>query len=111
MNFESVKVRTEVGKVYVDCKTSDIKTIQTAIWLYGGKVSIYFLWNEDGRDIYNMSYLLETEQMNFIIYGVELSPMQYYNQHEAWGEKRHNVFEPQTCLTLVDNSYFLPYED
>jgi hypothetical protein len=49
--------------------------------------------------------------MNFIIYGVELSPMQYYNQHEAWGEKRHNVFEPQTCLTLVDNSYFLPYED
>jgi len=111
MNFESVKVRTEVGKVYVDCKTKDIKTIQTAIWLYGGKVSIYFLWNEDGRDIYNMSYLLETEQMNFIIYGVELSPMQYCNQHEAWGEKRHKVFEPQTCLTLVDNSYFLPYED
>lgn len=110
MNFESVKVRTEVGKVYVDCKTSDIKTIQTAVWLYGGRVSIYFLYHENGRDIYNMSYLLETDQVNFIIYGVQLDAMQYYNQLEAWGERRHKVFEAQTCLTLVDNSYFLPYE-
>lgn len=110
MNFDSVKVRTEVGKVYVDCKTSDIKTIQTAVWLYGGRVSVYFLWHEDGKDIYTMSYLLETENMNFIIYGLELDTMQYLNQFEAWEEKRHKHFKPQTCLTLINNSYFLPYE-
>lgn len=111
MNFQSVKVRTEVDKVYVDCKSNDIKSIQEAVWLYGGTVTIYFLYNSNQQDYYMMSWILQTGKVNLMIYGVEISHYQYECQEYSWNGKTSQTYDSQTSLTLIDNSYFLPYEN
>lgn len=105
MNTEKAKVAEILGNgIFIDLFSDNLKDIQESVFRYGGTVIIYELIDE-----YRISYTLNAHPFSMMIYGIHITKEQFDLQVQSFGGQVKQ-FEKGTKLTLIDNLYFLNYE-
>jgi hypothetical protein len=100
MKLENAKVR-DMGAIFIDLFSEDLKEIQEAVYKYGGNIVVYELVNE-----FRISYTLNAPPFSMMMYGIHISQEQFDYQVKAFGGQVKQ-FEKGTKLVLIDNLYFV----
>jgi hypothetical protein len=97
--------------ISVDAKGT-IQDVLKYAHLYGGTLTVYDMSKTQFADEfqekpYRLSYRLVKDPFELFIYGIELTEEDYHTQILAWNGNRVVFVQPNSPITLIDNSYLL----
>jgi hypothetical protein len=97
--------------ISVDAKGT-IQDVLKYAHLYGGTLTVYDMsktqFAEDFKEKpYRLSYRLIKAPFELFIYGIELSEDDYHTQILVWNGSAVVDVQPNSPITLIDNSYLL----